>query len=170
MVLRGMAYRRVDNRRKALVAYQAIHSSLGEVMFFTILPTYLSMIGHRKDRVLLQKSAHWPFNSSCWFNYALACLNVQDTKTVIRCFTMPIYRPHNDDAFCNYGLALVDNGSQEVRWESFICSLNTNIRILKHTNLGNVMMSKCEPESALLIYCAALVWPSTFKSWFMSPY
>ena len=61
------------------------------------------------------KSLHIdPFNSSCWFNYALACLNVQDTKTAIRCFTIGLsIDPYNDDAFCNYGLALVDNGSHE---------------------------------------------------------
>ena len=66
------------------------------------------------------------------------------TKTAIRCFTIGLsIDPYNDDAFCNYGLALVDNGSHEAAERAFICSLNTNTQNPEaYTNLGNVMMSK----------------------------
>ena len=94
-VLRGMAYRRADNRRKALVAYQKANSlqpGRGDVLY-----NIANILVDDRPYEAIEyycKSLHIdPFNSSCWFNYALACLNVQDKNCYPLFYNRPIYRP-----------------------------------------------------------------------------
>ena len=85
----------------------------GGLIFYTIWEIYYPILIPRGYKMLYQQSLKIdPFSAACWFNHGLACLNVGDFKSAIRSFIIGLkIEPPNDDALCNYGLALVDASS-----------------------------------------------------------
>ena len=152
-VLRGIAYRKSNDSYQALKAYRMANSlEPGRADILYNLANILADDNPHEAIHVYSQSLHIdPFNSSCWFNYGLACLNACEPKRAIRAFTIGLtIDPLNDDALCNLGIALVDVASVEAAERAFKQALTVDDHNLEaSSNLGNVMMSKCQPDAAL---------------------